>query len=149
MIYVDTSALAKWYVPEAGSEQFSEWMQAQERTWISTLTLVELNSLVLRRMRDSELDHRQAQEVLATLADDINQGYLLLQPVDDSTVSGAIPVLARLGDQPLRTLDAIHLSVISELGVSILATADRVLARAGRELGVELVWFGQSPLEPF
>lgn len=147
MIYVDTSALAKWYFPETGSEPFSDWMQAQERTWISTLTVVEMNSLVLRRVRDSELDHQQADEVLATLTDDVNYGFLLLQPVDDSTVSGAVPILTRLSNHPLRTLDAIHLSVIHDLGASTLATADGVLGQAGRDLGLELAWFGQPPIE--
>ena len=49
--YIDTSALAKWYLPEAGSEDFSKWMQHQEDTCISSLTLTEFRCLLARRWR--------------------------------------------------------------------------------------------------
>jgi predicted nucleic acid-binding protein len=39
LAYVDTSALAKWYLPEKNSEAFAAWMQAQTETCISTLTI--------------------------------------------------------------------------------------------------------------
>lgn len=146
MIYVDTSAVAKWYLPEVESERFSRWMADQERTWISSLTTVEMKSLVLRRVRDDELDHAQADDVWDTFIDDIHQGFLLIQPVKDSTVSGAVPILSRLAGLPLRTLDAMHLSVVSDLGASVLATADEVQGRAGIELGLDVEWFGVSPL---
>jgi len=38
---------------------------------------------------------------------------------------------------PLRTLDALHLGVTRAAGIEILATADRVMALAGAELGME------------
>jgi len=33
--YIDTSALAKWYINEAHSKDFSAWIQKQDNTHIS------------------------------------------------------------------------------------------------------------------
>lgn len=49
MAYIDTSALAKWYLPEAGSEAFAEWMGQWEDTCISSLTITEFRCLLARR----------------------------------------------------------------------------------------------------
>ena len=62
-------------------------------------------------------------------------------PVDDHQVHGALVLLARLSEYPLRTLDAIHLSIACELGVKCLASADRVMLQAAEALGIEVVRF--------
>ena len=37
-VYLDTSALAKWYLNEPGSEELVAWLVDQEVAWVSTLT---------------------------------------------------------------------------------------------------------------
>jgi predicted nucleic acid-binding protein len=39
--YVDTSALAKWYLPESGSDAFVDFIQRQNGAVISRLAPVE------------------------------------------------------------------------------------------------------------
>ena len=51
LAYIDTGALAKWYLPEPGSEDFSNWMVQQEDTCISNLTITEFRCLLARRRR--------------------------------------------------------------------------------------------------
>lgn len=51
LAYIDTGALAKWYLPESGSESFSEWMGQREDTCISSLTITEFRCLLSRRQR--------------------------------------------------------------------------------------------------
>lgn len=58
------------------------------------------------------------------------------------TIQAAISLIDRLPDIALRTLDAIHLSVARGLGVSTLATADRIMGYAGEALGLEVIRFG-------
>ena len=59
--YVDTSALAKWYLPEEGSEKLAQWIQQQEDTCISSLTMTELRCLLARRRRMGLLTAEQVQ----------------------------------------------------------------------------------------
>ena len=141
MTYVDTSALAKWYLNEARSEEFVTWMQAASTTYISTLTVVEKRCLLARRRRNRELPVELEQKVFAALQDDIAHGFLIQQPVDDESVRGALRLLGLLPVHPLRTLDALHLSIARNSGSLCLATADRVMASAAQAIGFEVVRF--------
>jgi predicted nucleic acid-binding protein len=141
MVYLDTSALAKWYLNESRSPEFAAWIQAESDTHISTLTVVEMRCLLARRRRNHELSVELEQRVFATLQDDIVQGFLIQNPVDDEKISGALNLLAMLADYPLRTLDALHLSIARHLGTTRLATADRVMNAAAQALGFEVIRF--------
>ncbi len=141
MVYIDTSALAKWYLNEPRSEDFASWIQTEQDTHISTLTVVEMRCLLARRRRNQELSVDLEQRVFATLQDDIAQGFLVQHSVNESGVSGAIGLLTMVGDQPLKTLDALHLSIARYLGTERLATADRVMNSAAQALGFEVIRF--------
>jgi hypothetical protein len=65
--YVDTSALAKWYLNEAGSAEFVDFMRAQGRALISRLTVVELRSLLARRERSGEITAAYQRDAVRTL----------------------------------------------------------------------------------
>ena len=47
--YLDTSALAKWYLNEVGSEAFVGFLQGLDSAVISSLTVTEMRSLLSRR----------------------------------------------------------------------------------------------------
>jgi predicted nucleic acid-binding protein len=139
--YVDTSALAKWYLNEARSEEFAAWMQAEPETHISTLTVVEMRCLLARRTRNHEISSEIEQQVFATLQDDINQGFLIRHPVDEESVLGALTLLTLVSAHPLRTLDALHLSIARRLGMRRLVTADRIMIGAGNAIGFDVISF--------
>jgi len=141
MVYVDTSALAKWYLNEPRSGDFATWIQAEQDTHISTLTVVEMRCLLARRRRNLELTAEVEQRVFATLQDDIAQGFLVQHSVNDEDVSGALGLLAMLADHPLRTLDAMHLSIARHIGTERLATADRGMSAAAQALELEVIRF--------
>lgn len=141
MTYIDTSALAKWYLSEPRSEDFAAWIQTVSATYISTLTVVEMRCLLARRRRNRELPVELEQKVFATLQDDIANGFLIQQPIEDQDVQGAFRILTLLPDHPLRTLDALHLAVARKLGVGCVATADRVMALAAQTIGFDVVRF--------
>lgn len=143
MVYVDTSALAKWYLNEQDSEEFVEWIVDQSEPWISTLTAVELRCLFARKQRNREISLEIANRAYATFEEDTARGHLYLYPVNDDTLKAALGLIGRLSDFPLRALDAVHLSVARELEVPALATADQVMGDAGQALGLEVIRFGQ------
>lgn len=142
--YIDTSAVAKWYLPEAGSDAFSNWMQQQDETCISSLTKTEFRCLLARRQRMRLLSSEQVQEIYAKFQQDIQDAHLLLYPVENQHILNAELMIESLLSVPLRTLDAIHLSVAHEISVNELATADRVMAQAAKRLEMTLIWFGEN-----
>jgi predicted nucleic acid-binding protein len=129
-VYFDTSALAKWYLNEAMSSEVEDYLHEVSPVSISLLTKVEMRSLVARRGREGHLDSATQAKILATFEGDIAAGHLVLQP---HTVESFLLAESLLGSQPevsLTTLDALHLGVMRSAGVTVLATADRVMAQA-------------------
>lgn len=142
MVYLDTSALAKWYLNEPGSEEFTEWILEQSEPWISTLTALEMRCLLARRRRAGEITPGIEGRVFATFQEDVSNGDLYLHPVDDEALRGGLALLEGLVDHPLRTLDALHLALSQQLAAPRLATADATMADAASALGLEVIRFG-------
>ena len=139
--YLDTSALAKWYVNEARSDEFEAFLRQHPSAAISRLTVLEFRCLLARRRRAREIAPRLETAIFAAFEHDIRNGFLTVHPLEDAHAVTAFDLLARLKTHPLRTLDALHLAVVMHLGNRQIATADRVLAGAAAALGVEVARF--------
>jgi uncharacterized protein len=142
--YIDTSALAKWYLPEPGSDAFVDFIRSQDRAAISRLTTVELRCLLARRRRAGEITAQHERDAWSTFEDDIRAGHLHVEALSDAHAVAARDLLEQLHDLPVRTLDALHLGIARSLGVKILATADHVMARAAKTLGLTAIMFGRG-----
>ena len=143
--YIDTSALAKWYLPEAGSDAFANWMQQQKDTCISSLTMTEFRCLLAGRQRMQLLTGVQVQEVYAKFQQDCQDGHLLRYPVTDQHIINAELMIESLPSVALRTLDALHLSVAHDISATTLATADKIMAQAAQLIEIKVAWFGGEP----
>ncbi|HPY38878.1 MAG TPA: type II toxin-antitoxin system VapC family toxin [Thiolinea sp.] len=139
--YLDTSALAKWYLNEVGSEQFAAWIAEQDDTHISTLTVTEFRCLLARRERMKELGSTSAQQIFATFEHDIEQGFLILHEVQNDDLVMARQLIDRLANLPLRTLDAMHLAIAERMNAEALVSADKVMLEAADYLGMQVVSF--------
>jgi predicted nucleic acid-binding protein len=139
--YLDTSALAKWYVNEPGSDAFVAYLQGLDSAVISSLTRAEMRSLFARRRRMGDLDAALETLLFSAFLDDIASGALLVQPMDDARFDDAVNLIGRYPEHPLRTLDALHLCVARQLGLEALATADATMAEAARTMGFSVARF--------
>lgn len=135
-IYIDTSALAKWYVRESFSDEFDQFIRACGEPVISRLTVVEFRCLLARRRRAGSLSRDNEGDALHTFEEDIRQGFLKIDSMQDRHFALAHDLIEKLQDIPLRTLDALHLSIASGTGYTRFATADKVQAEAAETLGM-------------
>jgi predicted nucleic acid-binding protein len=138
--YLDTSALAKWYLNEPFSDEVEEYLETLSFAQISSLTIVEMRSLLVRRRRSGELAPALVERVWATFTEDRSTGALTVLEVEDEHLQAATRMLDRV-EAPLRTLDAIHLALAENAGAGACATADRVMAAGASELGLEVRTF--------
>jgi len=77
--YLDSSALVKRYVPEAGCEWVRELCQdAANAIFISELALVEVGSALARRCRRGEITDEQRGNYLDVFIHDYAEGYQLI-----------------------------------------------------------------------
>ena len=139
--YIDTSALAKWYLNEPRSDEFEKFITAQKAAWISRLTVVEFRCLLARRRRAGEITARIDGAVYDAFERDIRQGALGLLPLQDQHVASAAAMIGRLPRHPLRTLDALHLAIALDAKADAVATADRIMASASKDLGLKVIAF--------
>lgn len=140
-VYLDTSALAKWYLNEAGSEEFVAYLRGLDSAVISSLTRPEMRSLFARRRRMGDFDAGLEALLFSAFLDDIASGALLLYPVADARFDDAANLIGRYPEHSLRILDALHLAVARHLNLGSIATADAVMMAAAQSMGFSVVRF--------
>jgi predicted nucleic acid-binding protein len=141
IIYFDTSALAKWYLPEEQSNEVEKYIQEHGPIVISDLTVVEMRNLLARHRREGNLDQNTEIKVFATFEEDIRQKFLICQPLSEGLARGAVNLLSVLYDLPLRMIDAMHLAIAKEIQTDIFATADSITAAAAQAMGFSVIRF--------
>jgi|TARA_Y100000031_G_C8238105_1_gene394381 hypothetical protein len=139
--YIDTSALAKWYLNEARSQDFEAFIRGQRGALISRLTVIELRCLLARRRRAGELSEALERRAFATFENDLAQGSLDLRPLHDGQAILALELLSALRRHALSMIDALHLAVARDAAATAIASADRVMIAAAESLGFEVVRF--------
>jgi predicted nucleic acid-binding protein len=128
IIYFDTSALAKWYLKEARSDDVEKYIQGHGPVDISDLTVVEMRTLLARRRREKNIDPKTEMKIYGTFEEDIRQNFLICHMLPVGLAAGAVNLLSVLSDLQLRTLDALHLTIAKEIQTEVLVTADRIMA---------------------
>ena len=139
--YLDTSALAKWYLNEPFAEEFEAFIQEQPTAAVSRLTVVEFRCLLARRRRVGEVTKSIESRVYASFEKDVGAGFLQVYPVADEHLIAALSLITRLGRFPLRTLDALHLAIAQGIHCRRLATADKTMADAAKAAGLDVTRF--------
>jgi predicted nucleic acid-binding protein len=135
-MYLDTSVLVPFYLPEALSDAVEQLLRAEAQRGLSQLVEVELFSAVSRRVRMGEISLEQARQIAERFQIHLDSGYYTRIPLQPIHYSLAREWLSRF-DRPLRTLDALHLAVAASNHLR-LVTADEALARAADAFGVEV-----------
>jgi predicted nucleic acid-binding protein len=102
--YVDTSALVKRYINEAGRREVLQLLRRHDCVTSAVLP-VELRSALRRRAADGTLNPARVQAILKRVAAD--RAYLTLVEVGADVLAAAETLVAA---HPLRTLDAIHVA---------------------------------------
>ena len=144
--YLDTSALAKRYLPEAGTD----WVNAlfsSEPLAISHLAMVELASALARRTREGDLTAETRDAIFRAFAADIDQ--LVVLELGPEVVQQATTMLLEAPRTVrLLSLDALHVATARVafararrrgVAAGAFVTADKDLAAAAEWAGLKLL----------
>lgn len=104
-VYAETSAVLRWLFAEEGGEALRIELAAAEKVTASRLTLIETRRVVRRAEREGRITAAQAADILAVFAQAASTWAIL-------EISEEIARRAEDGfpNEPVRTLDAIHLA---------------------------------------
>lgn len=139
-LYLDTSVLAAYYVPEPFSDEANGILALAKRPAVSPLVELELASALTRKQRAGELSLQQAYDVEDLFRSHLDEGVFTRLPLTREHFQLARQSLWR-SQLPLTTLDALH-AAVAALDGRALTTADRRLAAAAEELGVKVLTVG-------
>jgi len=140
--FLDTSALAKLYHKEIGSEHMDRILEERgSRSIISHLSIVEMESVLAIKMRTGEIDEPAMEIARRRFRADLAQQRLLVAPpVLERHFHSARKLLVQYGvSEGLRTLDALQLAIaldLRQLGhIGVLVAADQRLCRVASIAG--------------
>lgn len=111
---------------------------AHAKPSVSWLTGIEIMSALSRKVRGRELVRRDAERIATLYREHVSQDCYNLIPLDGADIEWAADHIARF-DNSLRTLDALHLAIAKRESL-VLATSDRGLADAAKDLGMKVMF---------
>ena len=133
-VFLDTSAFAKRYVSEQGSDKVFALCQRADSLVVSVICLTELISTLSRLVREKKLakaDYRKLKaDATADLAD-----------IDICQFTSAVlaSVTSLLESHPLRAMDALHVACAIAVAPDKFVSADRRQLSAARKSGLKCV----------
>lgn len=147
ILWVDSSALIKWFVPEVGSEIVSRILETNSEHVLKGTTLVqyaETYAAVLRRRNAGNIDAHYFDDVVLALETRVltDESFLLISVDDTCYLQG----LSLVRKHNINCVDAACLFCIIRFlrehpAQSVFVAADRRLLRAAAEEGLQ-------PLDP-
>ena len=137
-LFADTSALIKWYIAEARSEDVEALFVAQSSVAISRLAGVEFCSALGRRRRNRQITGRMEKTILNLFFTHQRDGNLVVLPLTDNVCAEAEHLMHTFPGIPLRTLDALQLAAAKLMRASEFASADRIQIAAAKAMGLRV-----------
>lgn len=109
-IYLDSSALAKLYVPEPESDTLEAFLEGRRDLMISELAITEVLSAVARRRREGMITAHQALEIRDAVLADADSGSFHRLDLSPVVHREAERLSFHIESVALRTLDALHIA---------------------------------------
>ena|SRR5947208_1034694 len=130
-VFVDSSALAKRYVDEPGSDRVDAILETATALGVSVLCISEIVSALCRRRREGPLSRAQYARAKSALVQDIADASVIA--LTEAVVGRAVRLLERW---PLRSSDALHIAAAAEWACDLFVSADRRQTTAARAYGL-------------
>jgi predicted nucleic acid-binding protein len=130
-VFLDSSALAKRYVQEPGSERVEQVLALASSLGVSVLCVPEVVSALCRLRRERKLSPQQYSKAKQALCEDIEDASIV--HITDQVVARAVKLLERW---PLRSSDAVQVASATEWSADLFVSADERQCLAARGYGL-------------
>ena len=129
--FFDTSAFAKRYVEENGSQLVDDICQQASELSLSVICVPEIISSLNRCIREKRLSRREYATIKEHLSDDLRDVTIInLTPEVIATAT------TLLESHPLRAMDALHIACALEWGTDLFLSSDKRQITAARKVGL-------------
>ena len=128
-LFLDTSTLLKLYNEEIGSDEMKLLFSSNkiEKIYLSSLTVLEFESAIRKKMRMKQLTEEETNYVLESFNSDYDK-FVWIE-TSEKVLQRAFILLKKYATEGLRTLDSIQLSSAIEVknDVDLNVTYDNLL----------------------
>jgi predicted nucleic acid-binding protein len=138
-IYLDSSALAKLYVPEPESDRLDSFLRGRRDLLMSELAITEVLSAVARKRREGILSATQAFEIRDAILADAGSGSFSRLDLGPLVHREAERLLFNVESVALRTLDALHVALALQASATYIVTYDARMGAAALHAGLKVV----------
>jgi predicted nucleic acid-binding protein len=132
-VFLDSSALAKRYIQEPGSDRLEEILFSASSLGVSVICVSEVVSALCRRRRERKLSAQEYVKAKQALFEDIED--LSVVNVTDRVLARAVELLERW---PLRSSDALHVASAAEWSAELFVSADENQCTAARGYALQV-----------
>ena len=129
--YLDSSAFAKRFIEEGGSQEVEDLCGQASELGLSIICLPEIISALNRRQREKSLTAQQYAEAKSSLMNDVRDADII-----DLTVSVVGSSITTLETSTVRAMDALHIASALEWGAELFVSADKQQLKASRHAGL-------------
>jgi len=133
-VFFDTSAFAKRYVAEQGSDKVNELCQQTDSLVVSVICLPEFISALARLLREKRLTQAHYKKLKSHAIDDLAD--IDMCEITQGVLTTAIAILE---SQKLRAMDALHLACALAAEPDVFASADYRQLAAARNIGLHVI----------
>ena len=133
-IFLDSSALAKRYLDEPGSDKVEALCSQGGQIVVSIICLPEIVSALNRRKRDRLISFQQYELIKQRLLAEFED--FLSYPLTPQVIASTIEYLEKYS---LRAMDALHLACAVDVACAIFVSADARQLEAARKLKLKIL----------
>jgi predicted nucleic acid-binding protein len=138
-VVADSSAFAKRYVREPGSDQLNDLLARATELGVCIILIPEIFSALNRLLRENRISNEAYQHIKQQFLTDINDAIIL--QTTPETVASAIELLET---NTLRAMDALHIAAAILWQADLFVTADKRQWLAARHAGIETILLGDE-----
>jgi len=131
--YLDSSAFAKRFIEESGSNGVESICTKASELGLSVLCVPEIVSALSRRLREHTLTHTQYNAAKRRLLDDVRDADII--SLTPSVIGSAIMIIET---SPVRAMDALHIACALEWGAELFASSDKQQLSAAKRAGLKI-----------
>lgn len=130
--FFDSSAFAKRYIRETGSQAVDTLSIAATELALSVVCLPEVLSALNRRVRERNLTAQQYDTAKENLFEDIRDAVIV-----NLTPDVILTCTIILEASPVRAMDALHIACAVQWGAELFVSADKRQVFAARRAGLQ------------
>jgi uncharacterized protein len=134
LVFFDSSAFAKRYVQEAGSDDVLSWCERASEIGLSGIALPEIISAFCRLSREKRISRKQYHSLKVSLLEDVRDAAIC--DLSPEVIRHSILALEK---NTLRGMDSIHIGSALALHAKVFVSADQRQCLAAKSAGLQVV----------